>query len=74
MPLSPNAFAPSAASLSQLLENPPAEARIIDVLTDAFESAFGASCVDGRLSDEETVDAEELAETKYASDAWTRLR
>jgi lipoate-protein ligase A len=74
LPLSPNAFAPSATSLSQLLENPPATARIIEVLTDAFESAFGAACVDGRLSDEETVDAEALAETKYAGDAWTRLR
>ena len=74
LPLSPNEYAPSAASLSDLLENPPAEAKIIDVLTNAFEEAFGAVCVDGRLTDEETVDAEELAEARYRSDAWTRRR
>jgi lipoate-protein ligase A len=62
-----------AISLSELLDEVPAAADIVDVLKDAFASVCGIRLAPAELSRQERERADELI-AHYASDAWTWRR
>lgn len=73
LPLSPNEFAPQALSLGEALGTRPDEAATIAALVRGFERVLGIRFKEAGPPWEETA-AVRLAQEKYSSDGWSRLR
>jgi len=74
LPLSPNRFAPGAASLGEVLAGAPPEEAVVAALKAGFEEGLGLSFETGRLAGGEEDLARRLAHEKYGADEWNRRR